>query len=79
MTYQTTLSSKGQLVIPKKMRDSLHIHLNQTLTLDMNEKKGIITIRPTKDILDLAGTFKPEKVVSALKIRELFEKNYERI
>ena len=33
---------------------------------------------PAVDILDLAGYFKPKKVVSALKLREKFEKEYER-
>lgn len=79
MTYQTTISTKGQLVIPKKMRESLHITINQTLTLDMDEKKGTITIRPTKDILDLAGTFKPKRRVDPKGEREAFEKHYERV
>lgn len=29
------------------------------------------------DILDLAGKYKFKKVMSALKVRELFEKNYD--
>lgn len=35
-------------------------------------------LKPTKDILDLAGKYKPKKIISALKTRELFEKKYDR-
>lgn len=79
MTYHTTITRKGQIVIPKKIREQLHIQINQKLFLDMDEKKGEITIRPAKDILELAGKFKPKRRVNPKGEREALEKHYERI
>jgi len=82
MQFQATVSSKGQIVIPKKFRDILKIKSQQSITISLNEKKKEVTIKKEADILDLveSGQFpvKVKKVIPALKTRELFESKYER-
>ena len=78
MIYEATISQKGQIVIPKKIRDVLGLKTSQKITLELNKKNQEVKLKTGPDILDLAGSIKPKKVISALKTRELFEKNYER-
>ncbi len=78
MTYQATITEKGQILVPKKIRDYFHIRANQKLSFEIREREGGFVVRPTRDILDLAGHFHPKKTVSALRVREQFEKQYER-
>jgi AbrB family looped-hinge helix DNA binding protein len=78
MNYQATITKKGQILVPKKIRDYFHIHTNQKLSFEIADKEGGFVVRPTRDILDLAGHFHPKKTVSALHVREEFEKHYER-
>ena len=79
MVYQTTLTKKGQIVIPKKVREMLGLKPAQKLTIEVFPDKKEVRLKPEPDIIDLAGSIKPKKVISALKARELFEKNYGRI
>lgn len=76
MIYQTTITRKGQITIPKDIRDILGLDAGERLNVELERIKGEIKIKPAPDILDLAGTFKPKKVVNALKIRELMAKMY---
>ncbi len=77
MTYQTTITKKGQIVIPKEIRDKINIKAPQKLIIEFDEKQKKIEIRPGKSIFELAGKIKPKKVVSAVKLREIMEKKYE--
>lgn len=76
MTYQTTITKKGQITIPKSLRELLELDTSSKIILEANKDKIIIKTVP--DILDIAGKFKIKKVKSALKTRELFEKRYKR-
>lgn len=79
MIYQATVNKKGQIVIPVEIRRVLNLQANQLVTLTLTKDKAKAVIKPEEDFVDLIGTFKPKKkVVSALKLREEFEKNYER-
>jgi AbrB family looped-hinge helix DNA binding protein len=76
--YQATITKKGQVLIPKKIRDVFHIGADEKLSFFLREKENEIVIRPMRDILDLAGTYKPKKRISALRLRETLDKKYER-
>lgn len=46
--------TKGQITLPKKIRDSLH--LNEGDTLIIEEQENHIIIKKAKTIFDMAGT-----------------------
>ncbi len=79
MDYQTTITKKGQIVIPKKIREMLGLKPSQKLTIKVSKNKKEIHLRPEPDIVDLAGSIKPKRGVSVAKTRELFEQKYGRV
>lgn len=78
MTYNTTITQKGQITIPKQLRDTLDINTSSKIILELTKDKTKIILKATPDILDLAGKLKVKKPKSALKTREIFEKKYKR-
>jgi AbrB family looped-hinge helix DNA binding protein len=79
MTYQTTITRKGQITIPKEIREILKLEEGRRLDVEFERKKKVIKIRPAPDILDLAGTFKMRRRINVLRAREIMEKHYERV
>lgn len=79
MTYSTTITRKGQITIPKALRDMLKLQTSKKVFLEIDKNRRVIQIKQHPDILDLAGMFKPRKRISVLKAREYMEKHYERI
>lgn len=80
MIYQTTITRKGQITIPKEIRDILKLGVGKKLDIEFEKKKQMIKIKAAPDILDLAGTFKPKrKMINVLKARQMMEKYYERV
>ncbi len=75
----SSVTTKGQVVIPHKIRKKLNIRPQQKLSFQIDEKEGFIKVMPVEDILDMAGSFKTTKKYSAEEIRQKFEKEYERI
>jgi len=78
MVYSTTITRKGQITIPKTIRDALKLPANKKILVEFKDEQKEIRLRPQPDILDLAGTFKPKKKADVLKAREAIEKGYER-
>lgn len=80
MFQATTISSKWQMTIPKKIRESLGLKTPGKFMLEIADRKEkLIRIKERADILELAGFLKPKKGKSILKAREEMEKNYKRI
>lgn len=61
----TTISSKFQVVIPKEVRDKLHLTPSQRL--QVVEKGGVITLVPEVPLKSLRGALKG---MSASNLRE---------
>lgn len=78
MDYLTTITKKGQITIPKKLREKLGFKQVLKVALELEEGGKAIRVRPVSDILDLAGDFKSSKKGSVLKAREEMEKSYKR-
>lgn len=78
MIYSATITRKGQITIPKQLRDFLNLQTDKKILLELEKDKKEIRIKQDPDILDLAGTFQTKSKVSVLKAREYMEKHYER-
>lgn len=76
MQVITTVTQKGQISIPKKFRDLLDIHEYDKVIVQAG--KNHLKIKPTKDILDLAGSFKPPVKKDPDQARTELEKQYQR-
>mgnify|MGYP001613696973 FL=1 len=79
MTYQTTITRKGQITIPKEMRVALHLKEGKKIFLELEPQKKKIWIASHPDITELAGTFRTKKKIDVVKAREYMEKHYERV
>jgi len=79
MVYSTTITRKGQITIPKAIRDALGLPANKKILVEFEDKQKEIRLRPQADILDLAGTFKSKKKTNVLKAREAIDRGYERV
>jgi len=75
MPYQTTITRKGQITIPKEIREILKLRTGRKLEIEFEKRKKEIRIKSAPDILDLAGSFKPKrKIVNPVTIREMMGK-----
>jgi AbrB family looped-hinge helix DNA binding protein len=72
-----TVTQKGQITIPVGMRDLLGIKPYSKVLLSVSKKA--VYIKPTLDIMDLAGFIKAPKGKDALKAREYMAKHYKRV
>ena len=56
----STISSKGQVTIPKEVRETLRLEVGDRLAFEVRED-GVVEIHPeTIDVLSLCGTIKPK-------------------
>lgn len=72
----TTVTQKGQITIPKKLRDKIGLSAYSKVYLTAD--KDSIKVTRTFDILDMAGKFKPGKLKSVLAARENLDTSYRR-
>ena len=79
MSYQTTITRKGQITIPKEIRDLFDLHRHKKLVVEVKKKKKEITIRPAYDFLQIAKGIKVKRKLDPVKAREYMEEHYERI
>lgn len=79
MTYQTTITKKGQITIPKEIRDILKLEEGKKLEVELERRKGEIKIKPAYDFLEIAKKIKVKKKIDPVKAREYMEKFYERL
>ncbi|MFH1896075.1 MAG: AbrB/MazE/SpoVT family DNA-binding domain-containing protein [bacterium] len=59
MTYATTVTTKGQVTIPHKIRDAYNIAPGQKV--EFAGRGGVIEVRPLRDIFYYRGYFKTDK------------------
>jgi AbrB family looped-hinge helix DNA binding protein len=75
----TTITTKGQVLIPKRIRDAMGLLPRTPVTVEYDavNRRAILTLG--KDIVDLAGTIRPQKGKTVLGARREYEKNYTRV
>ncbi len=74
MIYRTNITQKGQLTIPKSIRDELQLKPN--IQVIISYENQVLKIRPSQTILNIADTLKPQRVVSALELRKKMSQSY---
>ena len=71
----STITSKGQLTIPKNIRDHLHLQAGDKIEFIFDDEGGVRMIPLTVSLTNLKGMVpKPEKIVTLEEIREAIEK-----
>lgn len=78
MTYQTTLTRKGQLTIPKELREALGLEPGRRVILE-REKGDRVKITPAPSLRSLAGSFRPKRVYDPVSLRKRMERRYKRV
>lgn len=58
MIKTTTMTQKGQVTIPKAIRDALRVRKHSRFLVSMDKEAGVVILKPTMNLLDLAGSFK---------------------
>lgn len=61
------------------VRKALLLDKPGKILLEIEKEEGKIKIKKPVDFFSLASTFKPKKLVNAIKIRTLMENSYKRI
>jgi len=56
MTTDATLTSKGQITIPKEIRDSLHMKAEDRMTFTLMPDATVVMRVKSKSIIKLAGS-----------------------
>lgn len=79
MTYQTTITRKGQMTIPKNIREILNLPLGRKVIIELDRKKKTLMFKTLPTFEKLAGSFKVKNPKDPVKIREYMEKHYQRI
>ena len=77
MTYQTTITQKGQMTVPKAIREILKLELGKRVLLVL-EGHGRLKITPLPSLDSLAGSFKIKKMRHPVAIRKRMELQYKR-
>jgi len=66
-----TLTSKGQITIPKKVRDAAHLNRGDQVVFRVRDDGVIEMASASVDLLSLAGVLKPS--VRGVTLREMDE------
>lgn len=79
MIYSTTITKKGQVTIPKKVREALGLDPTKKVTLEFEKKNRSARIKPAEDFLEFAKKVNVKRKIDPIKAREYMERHYERI
>lgn len=71
MQLVTTVSQKGQIVIPKRIRDKLNLKASDTLTVGL--KGRAIVVRPLPKQEEIFGMFKAKKPITKKDIKGVYK------
>ena len=64
----TTMTQKGQVAIPKSIRDYFHLQTHDKIHFEVQDEKIIATPAPTID--EMSGLFKTSKVITKKEMKK---------
>lgn len=79
---QSVLSSKGQMIIPKEIREALHLKRGTRLSVELEETRIIVRVAPDKPIDSIStwrGRFKGTSILEEHCEEHAREVNDERL
>jgi len=76
LRFTTCVTQKGQITLPKKLRDRFGIAAWSKVIVAADAAG--IRIEPTQDIVSLAGTFVPKIPKPVMDARDAMENKYQR-
>lgn len=77
MTFKTTITKKGQMTIPKRIREALGLEKNSQVEIELKKNEGVARIKSLPDLNEVKGMIK-ESEKGVLEARREMEKNYQR-
>jgi len=78
LIYQTTLTQKGQVTIPKHIRDILKLSPAQRVRISLAANKKTAVIEPADDFITLARTVSLKNKTNPVQARRTLEQKYGR-
>ncbi len=78
MTYQSTITRKGQITIPKYLRQKLDIKIPGKMIFELDENNMSIRLKSTNNFLEISRNIRLKNRKNPLKARKYMEKMYER-
>jgi AbrB family looped-hinge helix DNA binding protein len=74
----STLTSKGQITIPKEIRDQLRLRIGQKLDFRLDSHGGVVLLPRTQDVRQLKGIVKSrrKKPVSVEEMNEAIARGF---
>lgn len=79
-TFSTTITQKGQITLPKQLRELLGLSTGQRVGIAVvDPKQNTMQVKPVPSLMSLAGKYKVKKPMDPVKTREYMEKHYQRI
>ena len=79
MTYQTTITRKGQMTIPKGLRDALGLELGRRVILEPEKHSQRVKITQVPSLGSLAGSFHVKTPRHPVALRKRMERRYKRV
>ncbi len=73
MIFTTTISQKGQIVVPKAIRDKLNLVAADVLQITLD--KGVIMVKPVIATDEVFGMFETDKPISKAQIKKSYKQH----
>lgn len=78
MTYQTTMTRKGQITIPKAIRQALHLRQAHKVLIELLAEEAAAKITTAHDFLEAAGKIRVRRRANPVAARKYLEAAYAR-
>ena len=78
MTYTRKVTKKGQVTIPKDIRDEFGIDARSKVIVYASKDDNTIVIKPASSLTDMREKLDIDNPIDPVKAREIMSNNYER-